>query len=110
MSYIATVIKVFISSPGDVKEIRMAAQDACNELTGLQTAASRMFFEPVIYEKDATPGESEKGPQDVITNQLVKISDILVPFLVHGLVPKLRTLRRGQQQKSGNSVRPGNRS
>ena len=39
MSYIATVIKVFISSPGDVKEIRMAAQDACNELTGLQTAA-----------------------------------------------------------------------
>jgi hypothetical protein len=88
MSYIATVIKVFISSPGDVKEIRMAAQDACNELTGLQTAASRMSFEPVIYEKDATPGESEKGPQDVITNQLVKISDILVAIFCSRLGTK----------------------
>ena len=41
MSFTATVIKVFISSPGDVKEIRHAAEDVCHELMALQTGEER---------------------------------------------------------------------
>jgi hypothetical protein len=79
MSFTATVIKVFISSPGDVKEIRTAAEDVCHELMGLQTEQSRMLFEPVLWETDAVPDFSPgSDPQDKLNRQLVEPSDILV--------------------------------
>ena len=79
MSFTATVIKVFISSPGDVKEIRTAAEDVCHELMALQTEQSRMLFEPVLWEKDSVPDFSPgSDPQDKLNRQLVEPSDILV--------------------------------
>lgn len=79
MAYLATIIKVFISSPGDVKEIRAAARDVCNELTALQAESTRMLFEPVMWEEDAVPEYApEAGPQGPINRQLVEPSDILV--------------------------------
>ena len=44
MAFTATVIKVFISSPGDVEEYRNAARDVCHELMALQTEQSRMLL------------------------------------------------------------------
>ena len=68
MAFTATVIKVFISSPGDVKEIRNAARDVCHELIALQTEQSRMLVVEAEVGNDGHLRPGSFARADIVTS------------------------------------------
>ena len=77
MPYEATVYRVMIASPSDVKEERKIFREVIHEWNLLHSADKRIVLLPVAWETDASP-EMGKRPQAIINRQLLEGSDLLV--------------------------------
>jgi hypothetical protein len=73
------LIKVFVSSPGDVKEERDILDSVVAEVNKNAGRQSKMMLELVKWETDAHPGVSLGGPQAVIDPQMpVEECDVVI--------------------------------
>ena len=77
MSFRAETYRVLIASPSDLAEERQAATEAINDWNSQHASAESVVLLPVKWETHATP-RSGVRPQEVINEQLVRNSDILV--------------------------------
>jgi len=77
MPFQATVYRVVIGSPGDLKSERFVAREAIHAWNEQNTRRLRAVLQPVMWEIHATP-ELGAHPQAIINRQLVDAGDILV--------------------------------
>jgi Domain of unknown function (DUF4062) len=77
MSFKADTYRVFIASPSDLKEERVAATEAINDWNAQHAVAESVVLLPVKWETHATPRSSIR-PQEAINTELVQNSDILI--------------------------------
>ena len=77
MSFTATVYRVLIASPSDIRRERTAIADAIHSWNSTHAVATKAVLLPVLWETDATPQTGER-PQEIINKQLVHDSDILI--------------------------------
>ncbi|TXK77741.1 hypothetical protein [Paenibacillus sp. N3.4] len=78
MGYDASVYKVLIASPSDVKEEREAISQAIYEWNVVNSEQERRVLLPVRWETHSTPEFSGGNPQEILNRQLVRGCDVLV--------------------------------
>ena len=76
----ATVYKVLLSAPGDIIEEKQAVVDVLHKWNRLNADRAKMIFLPIHWETDVY-SEMGASPQDLINEQIVKTSDILIGVL-----------------------------
>ena len=76
MSYKAEVYRVFIASPGDVKELREIACEVIAKWNHMHSHSKKIVLLPVRWETHATP-EMGKHPQKFV-NDVLKSCDVLI--------------------------------
>lgn len=77
MSYPATVLKVMIASPSDVKDERTAIREIIYEWNDLHSEERGLVLLPVAWETHSSPGMGER-PQGIINKQVLNGCDLLV--------------------------------
>lgn len=77
MSYLATVLKVMIASPTDVREERSIAREVIYEWNVVNSERDRVVLLPVGWETHAAPALGER-PQALINKQVLRTCDLLV--------------------------------
>lgn len=77
MPYIATVLKVMIASPSDVRQERQAAHALIHEWNAIHSQSRGQVLLPLAWENNSAPALGSR-PQDVINRQLTKDSDLRV--------------------------------
>lgn len=77
MPYPATVFRVMIASPGDVKEERLVAQEVIADWNSVHAENDRLVLLPLLWERDSTPLQGER-PQKLINEQVLKKADLLI--------------------------------
>jgi hypothetical protein len=77
MSYPATVFKIMIASPSDVKEEREIARNLIFEWNSINSEAKQMVLLPIGWEHDSYPLMG-KHPQKILNEQLLDNCDLLV--------------------------------
>jgi hypothetical protein len=80
MSYPATVYKVFIASPSDVKEERKLIREAIHKWNYIHSENRGIILQPVGWETHSAPG-MEATAQQIINETLLDKCDILVGVL-----------------------------
>lgn len=73
----ATVYRLLVASPGDVKAERKAVVEAVNEWNRWHGAERRAVFLPSLWETDVAPAMGER-PQEIVNRQIVEDADLLV--------------------------------
>jgi hypothetical protein len=73
----ATVYRILIASPSDVKNERRAIPEVIHAWNAANATATGLILEPVLWETHATPEMGDR-PQAIVNKQIVKDSDILV--------------------------------
>ncbi|MDC7125212.1 MAG: hypothetical protein PQJ46_06585 [Spirochaetales bacterium] len=76
MSYSATIYRVLIASPGDVEKERNQISNVISDWNCINSENSKIALLPVRWETHAKPGAGRA--QELINDQLVKNSDILI--------------------------------
>jgi hypothetical protein len=74
----ASVLEVFVASPGDVAEERAAVETVLRAWNSDNSKARQLVLRPVRWEKDATPQLGVSGGQDAINRQLVASGDVCI--------------------------------
>jgi hypothetical protein len=74
----ASVLEVFVASPGDVAEERAAVETVLRAWNSDNSKARQLMLKPVRWEKDATPQLGVTGGQDAINRQLVTPGDVCI--------------------------------
>src|SRR5580692_331672 len=74
----ASVLEVFVASPGDVAEERAAVETVLRAWNSDNSKARQLMLKPVRWEKDATPQLGLTGGQDAINLQLVTPGDVCI--------------------------------
>ena len=77
MTFNADVLRVFIASPADLAEERIAASEAINDWNVQHSATERVVLLPVAWETHSRPAMGGR-PQAILNNQIVDGCDILV--------------------------------
>jgi hypothetical protein len=77
MTYRANVYRVMLASPSDVKEERIEFSRVLETWNALHSLHERAVILPVKWETHSTPEMGDR-PQEIINNQLIRDSDILV--------------------------------
>ena len=77
MAYRATVYRIMIASPGDVEPERRAAIQVIHDWNAVNSSDRQVVLLPLAWESHASP-EMGVRPQQVINNQLLRSSDLLV--------------------------------
>lgn len=77
MSFAATVLKMFIASPGDTADAREAVVDALHSWNGARGERERVVLLPRRWESDSVP-QMGADPQSLINTQLVDDADIVI--------------------------------
>ena len=77
MSYKATVIKIMIASPSDVREEREIIRDVIAEWNVINSEQKRIQLMPVGWESHSYPIMGDRA-QEIINYQLLKDCDLLV--------------------------------
>lgn len=77
MPYQASVLRVLIASPRDVRPERQAISDVIHAWNSLHAQDLNILLQPVMYERDTTPMLGER-PQEILNKQIVRGCDILV--------------------------------
>ncbi|MCH7848729.1 MAG: DUF4062 domain-containing protein, partial [Planctomycetes bacterium] len=72
-----TAYSVFIASPSDVENERIAIREAILQWNADHSRASGAILEPLMWERNATP-ELAGSPQQVINQQVVDWSDFAI--------------------------------
>lgn len=67
-------IKVFISSPGDLREARQVVAELLRDFNERPTIRDRYKFSAYLYEEHA-PALTGEGPQDVVNEQMLQPRD-----------------------------------
>lgn len=75
-----TILRVLLSSPGDVGEERDAAEAAVTEANRILSRTSSILFELVRWESHSRPGVGDDA-QDVLNKQFAEDYDIFVGIL-----------------------------
>ena len=76
MPYNAKVYRILIASPGDVEKERNLASNIIYDWNCIHSEAHEIVLIPVRWETHSSPDVGRA--QDIINNQLVKNSDILI--------------------------------
>jgi len=77
MSYQATVYKVMIASPGDVRPERLIVREVLTEWNTVNADSKRIILLPIAWETHASPSMGDR-PQSIINKQILKDCDLLV--------------------------------
>lgn len=77
MSYLATVYKIMIASPSDVKDEREIIREVISEWNIIHSESRQIVLLPRGWETHSIPEMSEP-PQDLINKQVLQGSDLLV--------------------------------
>jgi hypothetical protein len=77
MSFSATVVRVLVASPGDVKAERAAIVRVISEWNSINSMGTKFILLPVLWEKDGRPEIGDR-PQALLNRQLVNNCDVLV--------------------------------
>lgn len=77
MAYSATVLKVMIASPSDVRAERQAVQALMHEWNAIHSRSRSQVLLPLAWESNSAPALGSRA-QDVINRQLTKDSDLIV--------------------------------
>lgn len=77
MAYQATVVRVFIASPGDVPDERDAIRSVVADWNAVHSLSRKIILEPVGWESHAVPRMGAR-PQAIINSQLLAEADILI--------------------------------
>lgn len=78
MGFVANVLKVMISSPGDTAEEVEAVKGALHGWNGSRAENAQTVLLPRFWKTDAVPRLDVKGGQSVINSQLVDDADIVI--------------------------------
>jgi hypothetical protein len=78
MSFSAEVLNVIIASPSDVETERDEVEQAVNEWNRRFSEQLKIVLLPRRWEKDVVPAYRGSDPQQIINEQIVQKSDILV--------------------------------
>lgn len=77
MAYQATIIRVFIASPGDVPQERESIRSVVADWNAVHGATRKIILEPVGWETHAVPRLGER-PQSIINGQILHDADVLI--------------------------------
>ncbi|HEY6900937.1 MAG TPA: DUF4062 domain-containing protein [Puia sp.] len=77
MSYLATVYKVFIASPGDLTEEREIARQVILNWNNVNSESRQIVLFPIGWEYNVFPSMGDR-PQAIINQQQLSSADILV--------------------------------
>jgi hypothetical protein len=77
MTYKATVLKVMIASPGDVKEERMLSRQVVYEWNAVHSEDRETVLLPIAWETNASPAMGARA-QEIINKQILRDSDLLI--------------------------------
>lgn len=77
MSFSATVYRILIASPSDLTEEREAIKNNINLWNTQNSEQYKVVFMPTMWETNTTPRAGER-PQEIINNQIVDKSDLLI--------------------------------
>jgi hypothetical protein len=77
MSYLATVYKVMIASPSDVKEERQIVREEIANWNAAHSEARGIVLLPVSWEDSSAPSTGDR-PQGIINKQVLGGADLLV--------------------------------
>ncbi len=106
MPFSATVLKVFIASPGDVADERRAIRQVVAEWNAVHAEDRGTVLLPVGWETDASPLMGD-GPQAVINRQLLDGYDLLVGVFWNRLGTPTETAASGTAEEIELHVRAG---
>lgn len=77
MSNLARVFRVFIGSPGDVRQERDIARDIIYDWNGIYAPSRGIMLQPFAWETHSVP-EMGAPPQKILNKQLLKAADVLI--------------------------------
>ncbi|MCP1399491.1 DUF4062 domain-containing protein [Bacillus thuringiensis] len=77
MSYNANVYRVLIASPSDVSKERELIPEVINKWNTVHSEEKKVVLLPVKWETHSTPQMGSR-PQEIINNQIIRNTDILV--------------------------------
>lgn len=77
MAYQVLMVQVLIASPGDTESARRVIRTAIEDWNAVNSETIKVAFQPLIWERDATPGFGE-APQAILNRQLVDKADVLI--------------------------------
>ncbi|OCS43689.1 hypothetical protein [Ralstonia pickettii] len=77
MSYLATVYKVMIASPSDVKEERQIVREEIANWNAAHSEARGIALLPASWDANSAPSTGDR-PQGIINKQILKGADLLV--------------------------------
>lgn len=77
MPYQATIVRVFIASPGDIPSERNLIRSIVSDWNSIHGSTRRIFLEAVGWETHSTPAMGDR-PQGIINKKLLKDADLLI--------------------------------
>ena len=78
MPYQATVYNIMIASPSDVEEERKIIREVISEWNTIHSKPRKIVLLPRGWETDSVPKINNSHPQDLINQQVLQDSDLLV--------------------------------
>lgn len=106
MSYIATVLKVMIASPSDVRAERQAAQTIIFDWNAIHSQSRAQVLLPVASETHTAPALGARA-QEIINHQIVSGSDMLVAIFWTRLGTPTSQAATGTVEEIEQHVRAG---
>lgn len=77
MAYPATVYRVVIASPSDIREERRIVREVVHDWNAAHAATRGLVLLPVGWESDSVPVMGDR-PQAIINSQIIKNADLLI--------------------------------
>ncbi|MGK7911933.1 MAG: hypothetical protein AB4050_10710 [Synechococcus sp.] len=77
MTYEATVVRVFIASPGDINDEKDIVRELIDEWNSVHSMSSKIILQPVTWDRDSSPEMGDRA-QAIINRQLVTGCDLLI--------------------------------
>lgn len=102
MPFAATVLRVLIASPSDLRSERDLVERAIHRWNAVQSAYAGVVLLPVRWEINAT-AEMGAPAQHIINRQIVDDSDVLIDVFWTRLGTPTATTRAGQRKNSADS-------
>jgi hypothetical protein len=109
MTFIATVVRVFIASPSDTTAARSLLRDVIQDWNSLHAEGTGVMLLPIMWERDATP-EIGTRPQEIVNKQLVANSDMLIGVFWTRLGTPTGKAESGTVEEIEQFIRDGRRA
>jgi Domain of unknown function (DUF4062) len=106
MGYNARVLRVLISSPSDLTAERRVAEDVVQAWNTINSARLRIHLMPVLWEKPSTPAMGN-APQDILNEQIVDNSDILIGMFATRIGTKTANAESGSVEEIERAIEAG---